>query len=77
MFVPFTIGATVALPSSVTPMGVAGSLVTRPMALADGTVVPSPGVEETTRGAVLSMRIAVTTSADVLPRLSETVARRS
>src|ERR1700730_2717034 len=65
------------LPSSVTPMGVAFSLVTRPMALADGTVTPSPGVDETTRGAVLSIRIPVTTSEDVLPRLSETVARRS
>src|SRR3954471_25055219 len=70
-------GATVAPPSSVTPTGVAFSLATRLIALAEATVVPSPGVEETTRGAVLSTLIAATTSEEVLPRLSETVARRS
>ena len=47
MLVPLTIGAKVAFPSSVTPTGVAGSLATRPIALADVTVEPSAGVDET------------------------------
>jgi hypothetical protein len=77
MCVPLTTGATVAPPSSVTLSGVAGSLVTSPIAFAELTVEPSAGVEETTRGAVLSTRIEVTVSNEVLPRLSETVARMS
>ena len=77
MLVPLTTGATVALPSSVTPTGVAGSLATRPIALAEATVAPSAGVDETRRGAVLSTRIPVTMSVDELPSPSETVARKS
>jgi hypothetical protein len=77
MLVPLTIGATVALPSSVTPTGVAGSLATRPIALAEDTVDPSAGDDETRCGAVLSTRIPVTTSVDEFPSPSDTVARKS
>src|SRR5438477_870853 len=77
MCVPLTTGVTVAPPSSVTPPGVAGWLPTSEIALADPTVEPSAGEEETRRGAVLSMRTPVTMSFDELPRLSQTVARRS
>src|ERR687887_813774 len=77
MVVPLMTGATVALPSSVTPTGVACSLVTSEIELAEPTVEPSAGDEDTTRGAVLSTRIPATTSTDELPKESDTVARRS
>ena len=77
MVVPLTTGATIAPPSSVTPTGVAGSLTTSEIAFAEPTVEPSAGEEETTYGAVLSTRMAVTTSLDELPRSSQTVARKS
>ncbi len=77
MVVPLMTGATVALPSSVTPIGVAASLVTSEIELAEVTVEPSVGVDEMTRGAVLSIRMPVTTSTEELPSESETVARRS
>ena len=77
MVVPLITGATVAAPSSVTLTGVTDSLVTSVIELADGTVEPSAGEEETIRGGVLSMRMPLTTSLDELPKLSHTVARRS
>jgi hypothetical protein len=45
MCVPLITGATVAPPSSVTPTGVAGSLVTSEIAVAEPTVEPSAGLE--------------------------------
>src|SRR6266508_5667940 len=77
MLVPLTTGATVEPPSSVTPTGVAASLATSEIELAEVTVEPSPGVEEITCGAVLSIRIPATTSYEELPSPSETVTRRS
>jgi hypothetical protein len=77
MCVPVTTGATVAAPSSVTFAVVAGSLATSSIELADATVEPSAGVDETSVGAVLSMRMLVRTSWDVFPTESETTARRS
>ena len=77
MCVPLITGATVAPPSRVTPTGVAASLATMPIAVAEPTDEPSAGLEETTRGAVLSTRTPVTTSSDELPRVSVTIARRS
>ena len=74
---PLTTGATVVPPSSVTPTGVAGSLVTSEMLFAEPTVEPSAGEDEVTRGAVLSTRMPVTTSLEELPRSSVTVARTS
>ena len=71
------IGATVAPPSRVTPTSVTGSVVTKPIEVADVTVAPSARRLETMRGAVLSMRMPVTTSLDVLLSVSVTVARRS
>ncbi|OLE01871.1 MAG: hypothetical protein AUG91_00100 [Actinobacteria bacterium 13_1_20CM_4_69_9] len=74
---PLITGATVALPSSVTATGVAGSFVTREIAPAEPTDEPSAGLDDTTCGAVLSIRTPETTFHEVLPRLSVTVARRS
>ena len=74
---PLMTGVTAAAPSRVAPLTVAASLVTSEIELADETVAPSAGVDDTTRGAVLSICTPVTTSSDVLPRLSVTVARKS
>ena len=77
MCVPVITGATVACPSSFAFAGVAFSLATSSMEEAAPTVDPSPGVEDTSRGGVLSMRMLVLTSCEVFPSESETAARRS
>ena len=77
MCVPLTTGATVETPSRITPDGVAASLVTSSTELTALAVAASAGVDETTRGAVLSTRTLVRTLADVLPNESVTTARKS
>src|SRR2546428_9866487 len=77
MCVPEMTGATVPEPSSVTFVGVVGSLATSSIELVEATVEPSAGVEERRIGAVLSIRMLVRVSWDVLPSESDTTARRS
>ena len=77
MCVPEMTGVTVAPPSSLTFVGVAASLATSSIELAEATVDPSDGVDERRTGAVLSIRTFVRVSWDVLPSESETTARRS
>ena len=74
---PVMTGATVPEPSSVTFVGVVGSLTTSSIELAEATVEPSAGVEERRIGAVLSIRMLGRVSWDVLPSESDTTARRS
>ena len=75
---PLTTGGTVGAQFSVTPVTAARlSLATSEIELAEATVAPSLGVDETTLGAVLSIRIPARTLARVFPKASEATARRS
>ena len=74
---PVIVGATVGFPSSVTPVSVTTSLVSKAIELAVAGAVPSSGADVTIVGSVLSIRTFVATSLPWLLNASTATARMS
>ena len=77
MCVPVIVGATVARPSSVTPLRVTISLASSSIELADVMTEPSDGAADEMLGAVLSIRMLERTAVPTLPSESVATVRRS